>query len=236
MTAQPAASKTELIFPTEFMYRYAVEPGHIKKDEGVRLIEVPPGQTCFLCGRSDMTLGVKRKSAIKENFTDIGSCKGSGDHACHFCARTVTQAGRQMKRIFISPTEVRINKDLDIGKVIQNPPPTPFLIGIGDWQKHFIYKCKVTVSSALIYVYDTGNAKLIEINRAAALDLAAKVKTLAKALKTKPYGIAKGNFGDKKLSKLSEADRALYAHIKATYSFDSDTIWAALEVLRPEGK
>ena len=236
MTTQPAASKTELIFPTEFMYHYAVEPGHIKKDPKVRVIQVPPGQTCFLCGRSDMTLGVKRKSAIKENFTDIAYCRGSGDHVCNFCAGTVTNAGRKIMRIFISPTEVRVNKDLHIGKVIENPPPAPFLIGIGDWQKHFIYKCKVTVSIALIFVYDTRNGKLIEINRGAALDLAAKVERLSEALKTKPYAIAKGNFGKKKLSTLSEADRALYGQIKAAYSFHSDTMWAALEVLRPEGK
>lgn len=115
---------TELIYPTEFYYRYAVEPGYIAKP-ALNLMDVRVGSPCFLCGRKDFTTGIRKEDAVKANFTDYDYCRMQGKHVCIFCASTVTDAGRKTGKYCIGRTAVLLGSNVDIGELIG----TPLLMG-----------------------------------------------------------------------------------------------------------
>jgi CRISPR type IV-associated protein Csf1 len=198
--------------------------------------DVPRGESCLLCGRTDFTLGVPRDQAIKATFTEGGALKGSGEHVCLWCASTVTNTGRRLWRFLITKDKTLLNGEVDIGRILLSPPEPPFLLGIGNGKKHIIYHCRVTVSKDLIYVYDAKRGKLAEVNRRDAISLCNDLARLAAALKSTCYGAAKASFGQKRLATLSPEDAALYRHTMSRHAFESDTMWAALELERANRK
>lgn len=222
---------TEVIFATEFYFKYAIVPGHIPCPP-LSLVDVKLGEPCFVCGRRDFEKGVSAKKAIAPTFTDFGYCHKQGDHVCEYCASTITNVGRKVGKYCISRNGVLMKTGLDIADVIKNPPEPPFLCAIGDGQKHTVYRGRVTVSKEMIFIYDLDSDRLIEINRKEAMEVADTLEHLAKALKSKPYAVARGNFGKTKIGNLSDDDRKLFEQFTSRHGFYSEATWAALKLTR----
>lgn len=234
------SKQTEHIYPTEFFYRYAIVPGHVPMP-AIRTKKVDLGQPCFICGRRDFEEAVDKAESIKSNFTDFESTKNTGKYVCLYCAATVSDAARRVGRYCVTRTGME-TKGFDIGAIIASPPEPPFLLGIGDFQKHTVYKGRVTVSKNLIYVIvlpQKGRHNvipnkdwLVEIDREEAIGAAETISHLATALKAKPIGVVAGNISSKRIEELNNEDRRLYTEFHAVHGPWSDTAWAAIKIIK----
>lgn len=226
---------TELLYPTEFFYRYAIQPGHVSST--VRSLEpVSPGTSCFVCGRNDFAQGVAKAKAIGPLFTDYDSCKSlHSTHLCQYCAQSLTdgpdrRGPRRLLMYTVSQSGVLLFPQMRPRDIITGGLEPPFLIALGDAQKHTVHKAKVSLSRDYFFVYDVKAQRLREVDRLAALAYATDLKHLAGALHSAPYAVARSNFGSAKLATLTEDDRRLYDRLAG--HFHTDLNWAALEALR----
>jgi CRISPR type IV-associated protein Csf1 len=197
---------------------------------------IEAGSPCFMCGRKDFNVGIRRKKAIQSNFTDYGYCGNAGEYVCIYCMTSLSSIALKNASAYCVTTDsISLKKSVDVASLIKSPPTPPFLIGKGDGQRHTIFKSRVSVSRELFYIYNLPMGqpgRLIEVNKSEALRLAGILQSLAKSLKSKPYAVARHNFGKEKLSILSESENVLYDFLELNYGFNTDACWAALQILR----
>ena len=230
--------QTELIYPTEFFYKYAIFPGHIKTEAPGELVDVPAGSQCYLCGRKDFTRAYHRDDAIKEGFTNQDICYVEGIYVCLYCSHTLANNVRKMT-LYLVTRDYGLQTDMTDGislrEIIKNPPEPPFLLGLGNFRKHTIFRNRVTLSKGLINAYiingKAGLDQLITLDQAAVISIADDMQSLAVVLNSTPYGVAMANFGKKKLAILSPDQLKSYKRIKYLYGATTPAGWAALQVI-----
>jgi len=221
---------TELMYPTEFFYRYAIEPGYLQvKAPGVP-VDVSAGSLCYVCGRDDFTTGYMRNDVIMSSFTNQDLCVApSGIHVCKYCANTLSDIVRKVSLCLVTRERcfTVAADDISLTGILQNPPEPPFLLYKSDGKKHTIFRSRVTTSNKLIYAYIIHASKskgkiiasfdrLFEINRDEIEALTDDVKHLAEVIgrESGTFGVLSAKFGRGVLQKLSQEDLALYNKIK----------------------
>ncbi len=227
---------TELLYPTEFFYNHVIKTGHLEVQHPGKLINAPRGSRCYLCGRKDFIIAYDRDDVIKEGFTNQDNCHLDGKFVCLYCGNVLTHAVRKMYLYLVTPIGLQTNFEdgISLRDILKKPPKPPFLLGLGNFRKHTVFRNRVTLSKDVIYAYIIsargGFDQLMGLERSLVVSIAENLKTLAEALKSTPFAVSNANFGRKRLAVLSQDQLDRYHRIQNLYDAKTPTGWAALQL------